>query len=128
MSSAAHAETLSLNLGPQHPSTHGVLRVVLELDGETVVDARPDIGFLHRGIEKLAEHRTYHQIMVTDRPPRLSGRVQQQPGVRPSAVEKTSLARGAAPGGLRPGGLAELQADREPPLLAGNTRARPLAP
>ena len=61
-------ETLSLNLGPQHPSTHGVLRVVLELDGETVIDARPDIGFLHRGIEKLAEHRTYHQIIVlTDR-------------------------------------------------------------
>lgn len=68
MGSAMHAETMSLNLGPQHPSTHGVLRVVLELDGETVVDARPDIGFLHRGIEKLAEHRTYHQIMVlTDR-------------------------------------------------------------
>ncbi len=62
------AETLSLNLGPQHPSTHGVLRVVLELDGETVVDARPDIGFLHRGIEKLAENRTYHQVIVlTDR-------------------------------------------------------------
>jgi NADH-quinone oxidoreductase subunit D len=62
------AETMSLNLGPQHPSTHGVLRVVLELDGETVVDARPDIGFLHRGIEKLAENRTYHQIIVlTDR-------------------------------------------------------------
>lgn len=62
------SQTLSLNLGPQHPSTHGVLRVLLELDGETVVDARPDIGFLHRGIEKLAENRTYHQIIVlTDR-------------------------------------------------------------
>jgi NADH-quinone oxidoreductase subunit D len=57
-----------LNLGPQHPSTHGVLRVILVLDGEIVVDAKPDIGFLHRGIEKLAEHRTYHQIIVlTDR-------------------------------------------------------------
>jgi len=57
-----------INLGPQHPSTHGVLRVVLELDGEIVVDAKPDIGFLHRGIEKLAEHRTYHQIIIlTDR-------------------------------------------------------------
>lgn len=61
-------ETLSLNLGPQHPSTHGVLRVLLELDGETVVNARPDIGYLHRGIEKLAENRSYHQVIVlTDR-------------------------------------------------------------
>jgi len=56
--------TMKINLGPHHPSTHGVLRVVLELDGETVVDARPDIGFLHRGIEKLAEHRSYHQFIV----------------------------------------------------------------
>ncbi len=56
--------TMTINLGPHHPSTHGVLRVVLELDGETVVDARPDIGFLHRGIEKLAEHRSYHQFIV----------------------------------------------------------------
>jgi len=56
--------TMKINLGPHHPSTHGVLRVVLELDGETVVDARPDIGFLHRGIEKLAEYRSYHQFIV----------------------------------------------------------------
>jgi NADH-quinone oxidoreductase subunit D len=55
---------MKINLGPHHPSTHGVLRVVLELDGETVVNARPDIGFLHRGIEKLAEHRSYHQFIV----------------------------------------------------------------
>ena len=60
--------TLILNMGPQHPSTHGVLRVVLELDGEVVVKATPDIGFLHRGLEKLAEHKTYHQcIPLTDR-------------------------------------------------------------
>jgi NADH-quinone oxidoreductase subunit D len=60
--------TMKINLGPHHPSTHGVLRVVLELDGETVVNAWPDIGFLHRGIEKLAEHRSYHQfIVLTDR-------------------------------------------------------------
>lgn len=56
--------TMKINLGPHHPSTHGVLRVVLELEGETVVDAHPDIGFLHRGIEKLAEHRSYHQFIV----------------------------------------------------------------
>jgi NADH-quinone oxidoreductase subunit D len=59
---------MKINLGPHHPSTHGVLRVVLELDGETVVNAWPDIGFLHRGIEKLAEHRSYHQfIILSDR-------------------------------------------------------------
>ena len=48
-------ETMLLNMGPQHPSTHGVLRLMLELDGEVVVDALPDIGFLHTGIEKSCE-------------------------------------------------------------------------
>jgi NADH-quinone oxidoreductase subunit D len=56
-------ETMMLNLGPQHPSTHGVLRVLLELDGELIVRADPDIGYLHRGIEKLCEYRTYHKCM-----------------------------------------------------------------
>ncbi len=57
-----------LNMGPQHPSTHGVLRVVLEMDGEIIVDLRPDVGYLHRGIEKIAEHRTYNQVLpLTDR-------------------------------------------------------------
>ena len=61
-------ELYCLNLGPQHPSTHGVLRVMLELDGETVVKATPILGYLHRGIEKLAEARTYPQfIPYTDR-------------------------------------------------------------
>jgi NADH-quinone oxidoreductase subunit D len=59
---------LTLNMGPQHPSTHGVLRVILELDGETVVRATPDIGFLHTGIEKTIENKTYTQaITLTDR-------------------------------------------------------------
>jgi NADH-quinone oxidoreductase subunit D len=53
-----------LNLGPQHPSTHGVLRVVLKLDGEVITDAIPDMGYLHRGVEKLSEHRTYPMIIV----------------------------------------------------------------
>jgi len=61
-------EVVTLNMGPQHPSTHGVLRVVLELDGEVVTKATPVLGYLHRGIEKLAEHKTYHQfITLTDR-------------------------------------------------------------
>lgn len=53
-----------LNLGPQHPATHGVLRVVLKLDGEVITDAECDLGYLHRGVEKLAEHRTYPMIIV----------------------------------------------------------------
>ncbi len=64
----AEAKTITLNMGPHHPATHGVLRVVLELDGETIVKATPHIGYLHRGIEKLAEHRNYQQIIpLTDR-------------------------------------------------------------
>ncbi len=61
-------QTMVLNMGPQHPSTHGVLRVVLELDGETVVSARSEIGYLHTGIEKSCEALTYSQaITLTDR-------------------------------------------------------------
>jgi NADH-quinone oxidoreductase subunit D len=60
--------TMILNMGPQHPATHGVLRLVLELDGETIVKAYPHVGYLHRGYEKLGEHKTYHQyIPYTDR-------------------------------------------------------------
>jgi NADH-quinone oxidoreductase subunit D len=62
------ANTMVLNMGPQHPSTHGVLRVVLELEGEIVVKARPVIGYLHTGIEKNMEAKTYSQaITMTDR-------------------------------------------------------------
>src|SRR5579864_8736889 len=59
---------MTLNMGPQHPSTHGVLRVVLELDGETIIKAVPDIGFLHTGIEKECEQKTWQQVVtLTDR-------------------------------------------------------------
>jgi NADH-quinone oxidoreductase subunit D len=65
---AGTGATMVLNMGPQHPSTHGVLRVLLELDGETVVRAQPDIGYLHTGIEKSCESKTYSQaITLTDR-------------------------------------------------------------
>lgn len=65
---ATTQQVMTINMGPQHPSTHGVLRLILELDGETVVKSTPHIGFLHRGIEKLAEHKTYHQVItLTDR-------------------------------------------------------------
>src|SRR6266481_2969392 len=66
---ATHAETtvlgadeIVLNMGPQHPSTHGVLRVKLRLDGEKVIGSECVIGYLHRGLEKIADHRTYTQF------------------------------------------------------------------
>jgi NADH-quinone oxidoreductase subunit D len=59
---------MTLNMGPQHPSTHGVLRIVLELEGETIVSAEPDIGFLHTGIEKECEQKHWQQVVtLTDR-------------------------------------------------------------
>jgi len=66
--SEEHPDVITINMGPSHPATHGVLRVVLQLDGETVVKAVPHLGYLHRGMEKLAENRTYLQfIPYTDR-------------------------------------------------------------
>src|SRR6266567_3597516 len=56
-------ETMTVNMGPQHPSTHGVLRLVLELDGENIVSAEPTIGFLHTGIEKTAEQKKWQQVI-----------------------------------------------------------------
>jgi len=65
---ALTGETVLLNMGPQHPSTHGVLRLLLELDGEVIVNCVPDIGFLHTGIEKNMEAKTYEKAAVmTDR-------------------------------------------------------------
>src|SRR4028118_915997 len=62
------SERMIINMGPQHPSTHGVLRLVLELDGETVVKAEPVIGYLHTGMEKTMQSKMYQQsIVVTDR-------------------------------------------------------------
>jgi NADH-quinone oxidoreductase subunit D len=56
-------ETMTVNMGPQHPSTHGVLRLILEVDGETVLSARPTIGYLHTGIEKTAEQKKWQQVV-----------------------------------------------------------------
>ena len=72
-------DILELNLGPQHPSTHGVLRLKLRLDGEVVVSAEPVIGYLHTGIEKECETRTYHQVFtLVDRIDYLSGPAEEQ--------------------------------------------------
>jgi NADH-quinone oxidoreductase subunit D len=65
---AIQGETVLLNMGPQHPSTHGVLRLLLELDGETIINTIPDVGFLHTGVEKNMEAKTYQKAEVmTDR-------------------------------------------------------------
>jgi NADH-quinone oxidoreductase subunit D len=64
----AQDQTMVINMGPQHPSTHGVLRLVVEIDGETVVSLAPDIGYLHTGIEKTCEAKFYQQVIpLTDR-------------------------------------------------------------
>ena len=65
---AAEGDTVVLNMGPQHPTTHGVLRMIVELDGEIIVNAVPDVGYLHTGIEKNMEAKTYLKALVmTDR-------------------------------------------------------------
>ena len=68
------SKTMQINIGPQHPSTHGVLRLSVELDGETILKVNPIIGYLHRGLEKMAEEKTYIQYLpVVDRVDYLSG-------------------------------------------------------
>src|SRR5581483_12008493 len=87
------SQEMFLNMGPQHPSTHGVLRLVLTLEGETIVDCTPVIGYLHRGMEKILENRTIMQgIRYTDNSDYLSpmlceiayaGTVEQVMGLEP---------------------------------------------
>ena len=63
------ADLMVLNFGPQHPSTHGVLRLKMYLDGETIVKVTPYLGYLHRGVEKLCEKLSYAQVMpIVDKP------------------------------------------------------------
>ena len=93
------SETMTLNMGPQHPATHGVLRVALELDGETVVRAQPIVGYLHTGMEKQAEYKTYTQsIPQTDRMDYLapmSNNLALLPGGGEAARHRAAAARAA---------------------------------
>ena len=67
-SSPLSTQEYFVNMGPQHPSTHGVLRLVLKLDGETVREVIPVLGYIHRGIEKMGEHQSYRQFVhLSDR-------------------------------------------------------------
>nr|HEV8052995.1 NADH-quinone oxidoreductase subunit D [Parachlamydiaceae bacterium] len=76
---ARTGDIIELNLGPQHPSTHGVLRLKLKLDGEVILSAEPVIGYLHTGVEKECETRTYQQVFtLVDRLDYLSGPAEEQ--------------------------------------------------
>ena len=96
-------EHLILNMGPQHPSTHGVLHVLLELDGEEVQAAEASVGYLHRGIEKLAESRKYHQVGTLLDRARLHLRHAHGDGVRARrrAARRDRGARARRPGSGR---------------------------
>jgi NADH-quinone oxidoreductase subunit D len=89
---SVRTETLTVNMGPQHPSTHGVLRLVLELDGETVVSAESTIGYLHTGIEKTAEQKKWQQVIpLVERMDYLSGQSNSMAYVL--SVERCSASR-----------------------------------
>ena len=88
---AQEIRNYTLNFGPQHPAAHGVLRLILEMDGETIVRADPHIGLLHRGTEKLAETKTYLQALpYMDRLDYVSMMVNEQ--VYPSMTPEKALA------------------------------------
>ena len=86
-------EPVTINLGPQHPSTHGVFRLRVTFDGEVVLDVEPVIGYMHRGSEKLAESRTYVQIVtLTDRMDWLAS-MSNNPGLRARRRESWPASR-----------------------------------
>ena len=116
-----------LNMGPQHPSTHGVLRVVLKLDGEKVVDLDPVLGYLHRGVEKLCENADYHQAISYTRPARVRQLAVQRVGAG-HGLREAARRRGPAPRRVHPGPLGRAQPDRQPLPVHGLDGARPRRP
>ena len=117
--SSKRTTELLLNMGPQHPSTHGVLRVVLELDGERVAKAVPEMGYLHRGVEKLAEGLHYMQIIPhTDRLDYVCAMTNNYAYVR--AVEKLVGVTIPERGEYIRDDRGRSATNRRPPLLVGH--------
>ena len=113
-----------INMGPQHPSTHGVLRVVLKLDGEKVVDLDPVLGYLHRGVEKLCENADYHQaICYTDPLEYVSALFNEWAPVM--AFEKLLDVAGPAPRRVHPRAVGRAEPDRQPRPVHGLDGAGP---
>ena len=113
---------MTLNMGPQHPSTHGVLRIVLELDGETIRKAVPDIGFLHTGIEKECEQKNWQQVVtLTDRVDYLANLSNNL--VYALAVEKLLATRNSAARAVDARDADRIVAAEQPSGVAGNARA-----
>ncbi len=112
---------MTLNMGPQHPSTHGVLRVVIELDGETITKATPDIGYLHTGIEKECEAKTYQQVVtLTDRVDYLANLSNNL--CYALAVEKLLQLEIPAAGAVDARDAGRVDPHQQPPGLAGHAR------
>ena len=117
------ANELVLNMGPQHPSTHGVLRVILKLDGEKVLGTECVIGYLHRGVEKIAENRTYAMFNpYVDRMDYVAA-VSNGLGYC-EAVEKLLNVEAPPRAQLHPRDPDRVVPHRQPPGLAGHARAR----
>ena len=113
---------MTLNMGPQHPSTHGVLRLLLELDGETMLSCRPDIGYLHTGIEKEFEQKTYQQaVTLTDRIDYLAPLSNNL--CYCLAAEKLLGTGNSAEGAVDARDADRADAAEQPPGVAGNARA-----
>ena len=92
-------EGMTLNIGPQHPATHGTLRIIAKLDGEQVVSCEPAPGYMHRGYEKLCEVRTYPQVDDAGQPHRLARQLRQRGAVHPRRREAHGR-RGPAAGAV----------------------------